>query len=350
MIELLFAFANAFLLTYLIIPAIIKVGRIRGVLEQPTDHRIHRRAVPTFGGLGIFAGAFFSVLLWTPYYYSENYRYILSALIIILLIGAKDDLVPMTPYKKLIGQIVACILLIIFADIRLTSFYGVFGLYELSYLYSVLFTLFTMIVIINAFNLIDGINGLSGSVTTLVALFFGIWFMLVGRIELAIIALSLAGAMLAFLRYNVTPAKIFMGDTGSLLAGAVMAILAISFIEQHNLLGNSPYAFAAAPAVAFSLLILPLFDTLRVFILRVVKGKSPFKPDRNHIHHLLIDAGLSHGQAVSILMAFNVVACVLVFSNQSFGTFLIIALLVFWSFVMSFILGRIVVDRKKIHT
>ena len=163
MIELLFAFANSFFLTYLIIPAIIKVGKIRGILEQPTGHRIHKQAIPTFGGLGIFAGAFFSVLLWTPYYYSENYRYILSALIIILLIGAKDDLVPMAPYKKLIGQIVACILLIIFADIRLTSFYGVFGLGELSYFYSVLFTLFTMIVIINAFNLIDARGAVSVS-------------------------------------------------------------------------------------------------------------------------------------------------------------------------------------------
>ena len=247
-----------------------------------------------------------------------------------------------------VGVVIA--VLVVFADIRLTSLYGVFGFEELGYFYSIIFSLFTMIVIINAFNLIDGINGLSGSVSTLVALFFGIWFMLVGRIELAIIALSLAGAMLAFLRYNLTPAKIFMGDTGSLLAGAVMAILAISFIEQHNYLTNSPYAFIAAPAVAFSLLILPLFDTLRVFILRVIKGQSPFRPDRNHIHHLLIDAGLSHGQAVVILMTFNVVAFVLVFSNQSIGTLFIILLLVLLSFLLSVLLNHFVAARKKIHS
>ena len=168
--------------------------------------------------------------------------------------------------------------------------------------------------------------------------------------ELAIIALSLAGAMIAFLRYNITPAKIFMGDTGSLLAGAVMAILAISFIEQHNLLSNSPYAFTAAPAVAFSLLILPLFDTLRVFVIRVMSGRSPFKADRNHIHHLLIDAGLTHSQAVSILMTLNIVACILAFSTQSFGTFLIISLLVSSLFLLSFVLNRFVIERKKIHT
>ena len=175
MIELLLAFINSFLLTYLIIPAIIKVGEIRGLLEEPNNHRIHRSAIPTFGGLGIFAGAFFSIVLWTPYHFSENYQYILSALIIILLIGAKDDLVPMSPGKKLFGEIIACLLLVLFADIRLTSMYGVFGIYELSFISSVLFSLFTMIVIINAFNLIDGINGLSGSISTLVALFFGAW-------------------------------------------------------------------------------------------------------------------------------------------------------------------------------
>jgi UDP-N-acetylmuramyl pentapeptide phosphotransferase/UDP-N-acetylglucosamine-1-phosphate transferase len=250
--------------------------------------------------------------------------------------------------KKLLAEITACLLLVLFADIRLTSFYGVFGVYELGFIYSVIFTLFTMIVIINAFNLIDGINGLSGSISTGVALFFGLWFMLVGRLEMAIIALSLAGAMLAFLRYNITPAKIFMGDTGSLMAGAVMSILAISFIEQHNLLTDSPYAFASAPAVAFSLLILPLFDTLRVFILRVFNGKSPFKPDRNHIHHLLIDAGLTHSQAVSALLIFNVISCGLVFWNQSKGTFLIILVLVSWSFFLSFLLSRIVMEKKKI--
>ena len=350
MIEILCAFLNAFILTYLIIPAIIRVGESRGLLEEPEEHRIHSRATPTFGGLGIFIGAFFSIILWTPYYYSENYQYILSALIIILLIGAKDDLVPMAPYKKLVGEILACCLLIFFADIRLTSFYGVFGLGELSYINSVLFSLFTMIVIINAFNLIDGINGLSGSISVLVALFFGIWFVLVGRVEMAIIALSLSGAMLAFLRYNMTPAKIFMGDTGSLMTGAVMSILAISFIEQHNVLPNATYAFTAAPAVAFSLLMLPLFDTLRVFVIRLFHGKSPFRPDRNHIHHLLLDAGLSHTQAVSALISFNVVICVMVFLSQSIGTFQIISLLVSFSFLVSYMLDRFVVDRRKLHS
>ena len=341
MIEIVCAFINAFLLTFLVIPAIIKASKSRGLLEEVNDHRIHSIPIPTFGGLGIFIGAFFSIVLWTPYHYSENYQYILSALMIILLIGAKDDLVPMTPYKKLLGEIFACLLLIMLADIRLTSMYGVFGIGEMSYFSSVLFTLFTMIVIINAFNLIDGINGLSGSISVLVAGFFGVWFALVGRAEMAIIAISLTGSMVAFLKYNLTPAKIYMGDTGSLLAGAVMAILAISFIEQHNILAHSSYAFTSAPAVAFSLLILPLFDTLRVFITRIVNGNSPFAPDRSHIHHLLLDFGLSHTQAVFALMTFNVGAFLLVINIQQLGTLLVICFLVTLSFGLTFLLPKI---------
>lgn len=347
MIEIICAFLNAFLLTFLVIPAIIKASTTRGLLEEVTDHRIHTIPIPTFGGLGIFIGAFFSIFLWTPYHYSENYQYILSALMIILLIGAKDDLVPMTPYKKLLGEIFACFLLIILADIRLTSMYGVFGIGELTYVNSVMLSLFTMIVIINAFNLIDGINGLSGSISVLVAGFFGIWFMLVGRVDLAIIAISLTGSMIAFLKYNVTPAKIYMGDTGSLMAGAVMSILAISFIEQHNFLGHSIYAFASAPAVAFSLLLLPLFDTLRVFIIRVIRGSSPFAPDRNHIHHLLLEAGLNHSQAVTILIGFNISALLLVINIQKLNTVLVIGLLLAISTFLTILLKRFILTKKS---
>jgi len=320
MIELICAFFNSFLLTFIVIPAIIKASKSRGLLEEAREHRIHTVPIPTFGGLGIFIGAFFSIVLWTPYHFAQDYQYILSALMIILLIGAKDDLVPMTPYKKLIGEIIACLLLILFADIRLTSMYGVFGIGELSYVNSIFLSLFTMIVIINAFNLIDGINGLSGSIATLVTGFFGVWFALVGRFELAIMAFSLMGSMIAFLRYNLTPAKIYMGDTGSLLTGAVLSILSISFIEQHNLLVSSRWAFASAPAVAFGLLILPLFDTLRVFIIRVLRGASPFSP----------------------------AAVLLVFNLQYLGTLALITVLLFGGFLFTLGIRYFSIFRKRL--
>jgi UDP-N-acetylmuramyl pentapeptide phosphotransferase/UDP-N-acetylglucosamine-1-phosphate transferase len=182
-------------------------------------------------------------------------------------------------------------------------------------------------VIINAFNLIDGINGLSGSISTLIALVFGTWFLLVDHLEMAVVAMALAGSVIAFLKYNITPAKIFMGDTGSLLVGLICAILALQFIELHNVLEDSPYAVKAVPAVAIGILILPLFDTLRVFLTRILRGKSPMTADRNHIHHLLIDCGLSHMQATLLLVVVNMVFILLVFRFQYLGTFNLLLLI-----------------------
>ena len=123
-----------------------------------------------------------------------------------------------------------------------------------------------------------------------------------------------------FLKYNFTPAKIFMGDTGSLIVGLICAILTLTFIEANKGLEH-PYAFKAVPAVAIGVMIIPLYDTLRVFTLRILRGKSPFSPDRNHIHHLLIDTGLSHMQATSVLAFFNILFIVGVIFLQDIGSF-----------------------------
>jgi UDP-N-acetylmuramyl pentapeptide phosphotransferase/UDP-N-acetylglucosamine-1-phosphate transferase len=201
----------------------------------------------------------------------------------------------------------------------LTSLYGIFGIYDIPFIPSILLSMFTIMVIINAFNLIDGINGLSGSLGTLISLTMGTWFFLIDRTDLAIIAFSLAGATIAFLRYNFTPARIFMGDTGSMLIGIISAILVIEFIEVHSQIQGSPYAFKAVPAVAIGILILPLFDTLRVFVDRLVRGKSPFHPDRSHIHHLLLDSGLTHTQATMILVIVNLAFIIFVVYFQDLG-------------------------------
>ena len=143
-------------------------------------------------------------------------------------------------------------------------------------------------------------------------------------------AMSAAGATAAFLKYNYTPATIFMGDTGALLLGLICSILAIEFIELNALLGqDNPFRINAAPGVAISILILPLFDTLRVFLTRLLNGKHPLQPDRNHIHHLLLDSGLSHMQATVLLAFVNVLFIVMAFMMQlrTSNTLLIILML-----------------------
>ena len=254
-------------------------------------------------------------------------QYVLCSFIIVFLIGAKDDILPMAPWKKVVGEIFAASILVFKSNVKLTSLYGIFGVYDLPELVGIPLSIFVILVIINAFNLIDGINGLSGSISTLIALILGTWFYLTGHLELAVVAFALAGSTIAFLKYNVTPARIFMGDTGSLLIGLICSILALQFIELHRDLADSKYAVQAVPAVAIGILILPLFDTLRVFLTCIFQGRSPLSADRNHIHHLLIDCGLTHMQATTVLVIVNIVFILLVFRLQHLGTYRLLILI-----------------------
>lgn len=316
MYVIILSFLTAFTLTYFVLPSIISIANAKRLFDEPNIRSSHSVSTPSLGGIGIFAGAIFSIVLWTPFEDFGNLQYILCAFIIIFLIGAKDDIAPVSPTKKIIGQVLAASILVFKSDIRLEGFYGVFGMHdEFGGLFYVLLSVFTILVIINAFNLIDGINGLAGSVGALIAGTLGAWFFLVDRIEFAIVAFATAGAVIAFLKYNYTPAKIFMGDTGSLIIGLVSAILVIKFIDlNYELAPGYPFRLEAVPAVAFGIMILPLFDTLRVFMTRAFRGNSPFQPDRRHIHHLLIDYGYSHMQATSYLVIVNMLFIAFVLS------------------------------------
>jgi len=347
MYHIILAFITAFLLTYLAIPSIISVAKKKKLFDEPSDRKSHIVSTPSLGGIGIFAGTIFSVILWTPFNFFGDLQYILCAFIIIFLIGAKDDIDPISPMKKFIGELVAAGILVFKANIRLTSLYGILGIYEIPGWASITLSIFTILVIINSFNLIDGINGLSASIGSLIAITLGVWFLMIDRIEIAILAFATAGSTIAFLKYNITPAKIFMGDTGSLLLGSVCSILAILFIELHNIIGDSPYAFKAAPSVAFGILILPLFDTLRVFITRVFQGRSPFHPDRQHIHHLLIDSGLTHMQATFMLLVVNCFFIFIVVKLQNIGTLNLLILILGIAAILSTILLFIASNKKK---
>lgn len=320
MYDIILSFITAFTLTYFAIPSIINIADKKNLVDVPDARKAHSTPTPSLGGIAIFAGVIFSIVLWTPFNVFGDLQYILCAFIIVFLIGAKDDILPMAPWKKIAGEILAATILVYKSNVELTSLYGIFDVYDIPSILSVPFSIFVIMVIINAFNLIDGINGLSGSISTLIALVLGTWFFLIGHMEMAIIAFALAGSTIAFLKYNITPARIFMGDAGALLVGLICAILTIKFIEVHRTI-DSVYAIQSVPAVAIGILILPLFDTFRVFVTRIVKGRSPFTADRNHIHHLLIDCGLTHMHATSILLLVNAFFIFLVFKLQGIGTF-----------------------------
>ncbi len=306
---------TAAIITYFAIPSIISIAHEKKLFDEPDHRSSHVEVTPSLGGIAIFSGAIFSFVLWTPFSQFADLQYILCAFIILFLIGARDDISPLSARYKLAGQLLAAFILVFKSKITLTSLYGLFG-YTGTFpeWLSILITVFTMIVIINAFNLIDGINGLAGSIGVLILGTLGVWFYMVGEMGYAAIAFAIVGATLAFLRYNFTPAKIFMGDTGSLLIGLAASFLVIEFIElNYHLPLDNPFRFEGVPVVAIGIMIIPLFDTIRVFTTRVLRGTSPFKPDRRHLHHLLIDYGFSHTKSTLILFFVNMLFICMVF-------------------------------------
>lgn len=349
MFILVVCFLTAFTLTYLAVPTVISIAREKNLFVEPGERSSHTISTPSLGGVGIFAGAIFSIVMWTPFGRFGGLQYILCAFLIVFLVGLKDDLSPVSPFNKLIAQVLAGSILVFKSDIYLRGFYGMFGLHaELPEPFYAGLTLFTILVIINAFNLIDGINGLAGSVGALISGVLGCWFFWVGSMELAIVSFSLMGAIIAFLKYNYTPAKIFMGDSGSLVIGAACAILIIRFIDMnYNLEPGDFHQIQAIPAVAIGIMIIPLYDTLRVFITRVLRGQSPLHADRRHIHHLLIDYGFSHMQATGILVAVNVFFILMAFSlNQAVELHLLLLLILGAATTLTYILHKSV-NRKK---
>jgi UDP-N-acetylmuramyl pentapeptide phosphotransferase/UDP-N-acetylglucosamine-1-phosphate transferase len=284
------------------------------------------------GGLGIFMGFILSFILYSNFEAFPSLQYFLFAMVLIFFMGMKDDVIALAPGTKALGLFLAVSVLVILGDVRISGFHGIFGIGEIDYWASIAFTIFVFLTIINAVNLIDGIDGLCAITSIISTVAFGIWLLLEGSevsLQLVVLAAALTGSLLAFLRFNITPAKIFMGDTGSLMLGYILAFLAIMFIEV-NATYEGPYKLKLSPVVAVGFIALPLADMLKVFIIRIYRKKSPFHPDKRHVHHLLIDLGLTHIQATSILAIASIVliGLSLVFQEFRAKTFAVLILLV----------------------
>lgn len=325
-IQIFLPIITSLALCFFSIPSIIKICKIKKLFDEPDIRKCHEGMIPSLGGIAIFIGFIFSLCFWADQKDIVELQYIICALLLLFFTGIKDDVVNLVAYKKLAMQVLCSFIIIKFAGIYFTSFYGLFGVYNISYSTSFVFTLFVMIGITNAFNLIDGINTLAASIGILSLASFGIWFFLTGHSQYSILSFSLIGSLIAFLYFNKTPARIFMGDTGSLILGFTISILAIKFIEFNRLyIGDPQYKITSVPAVAISVLIIPLFDTLRVFTLRLLKGRSPLSPDREHLHHILKDIGFSDIKSMFILLSLNIFLIILTVAFQVFqGEYLLL--------------------------
>jgi UDP-N-acetylmuramyl pentapeptide phosphotransferase/UDP-N-acetylglucosamine-1-phosphate transferase len=336
---IILGFLMAFGITWFTIPSIVNISKAKGLYDNPNGRTSHTKSIPTLGGIAVFVGIVLPTVIFAGTYFKFELKYIISGLIIVFFIGIKDDILIIAPLKKFAGEILAFVLIAVFADIRITNLYGLFSIEQLPYIVSILLTIFVFIIIINGFNLIDGIDGLAAGIGILTSSIFGIWFWLNGNIAFTVFSFSIAGSLLAFFYFNVFSKKnkIFLGDTGSLVTGFVLGVLACRFL-QLDLTSNGVEYIQSAPAVAIGILIVPLFDTFRVFMLRIIHGKSPFVADHQHLHHRLLRLGITHLQVTLILISVNLIFVVLCYLLQGIGIIWLTSLILGLASLMSYIL------------
>lgn len=354
-VRIFVAFVLSGLVGFLTIPAILKVSKRKNLMDVPTERSSHDIHVPNLGGVAIF----YSIGICAPifaYELFENYKFLFPALVILLYIGVLDDIVAVKAHRKLIAQIVVAVLMVVGSDIRIKSFSGLFGIYELNYIVSVVLSIFTFIIMINAFNLIDGIDGLAATFSIICCILFGVSYYRLGEHNFPMIMLCviIIGTLLSFLYYNLSmdkKQKIFMGDTGSMTVGFLLVFVAFYFMDiftTKDQLGRNVYHLKSAPVIAFSILIVPIIDTLSVIIIRLLNKKSPMEADKNHIHHKLLSLGLTHKKATFCIITYYIGVILITYFLRHLDINLLLFAILTLGFIGAYLPNVILKYRKKI--
>lgn len=334
---------TAFLISFVTLPVIIKFFIEKNLVDIPGRRKVHKKITPSMGGVSIFIGFLLAVLIWMDYGQWESIRFVLSSLLIIFLLGIRDDIVPFRATHKLIGQFVA-VIIFLFSSIYINSLYGLFGINEIPDWVSYALTGFVIIIITNSFNLIDGLDGLAGSIGMVALTAFGVWFYLAGDSLFSLICFAMMGGILAFLVFNWEPSEIFMGDTGAMMIGMLLAMLVIHFMMVNSTLPpSSPVKYSATIGSAVCFIIIPLSDTLRIIILRIMKGKSPFVPDKSHIHHAIMRLGFTHSKTSALLASVNGVFIFAAWIFRDYGDKWVLPGVIAVCIILSLIIDRLII-------
>ncbi|PIP02711.1 MAG: hypothetical protein COW18_11505 [Zetaproteobacteria bacterium CG12_big_fil_rev_8_21_14_0_65_54_13] len=308
----LLALVSSVLLTLLMMPAVVRLALRLGAVDHPDERKVHLQAVPRMGGL-----AFLATMLLIPLTMldiTQTTQGFLLGLLIVGFTGMADDIFQISPKLKFIGIIAGSAVFLIMSGTAITDLGDLFarGNIETGW-FAIPLTLIAMVGFINALNLSDGLDGLAAGITLIASFFLGSFAITIGDHESLMIVVVLLGSMVGFLYYNSHPARIFMGDTGSLILGYVLACLSLMLLQSGGGEVISPISMGI-------LLGLPLADTIYVMLRRIVQGKSPFLPDKTHFHHRLIDLGLSHNGVVGVFYGLiYMYGCVAVLFQGSAG-------------------------------
>ena len=284
------------------------------LMDDPDQRSSHKSKTPTLGGVSFYYTLILALFFIKNWPIFDEAIYIIPGLTILFIVGLKDDLVVISPGTKLIAQVLAVAFILANPSYTIHSLNGFLNINEIPYYLYLIIGGFMMLTIINSYNLIDGIDGLASVVGIVIMVIYTTIFYLTKEYFFALLSISVNASLMAFLGFNLSAdKKIFMGDTGSLIVGFIISILTLKFLAlKPHAYTELPFLLENAPLIAISILIVPLFDTARVFAIRIANKKAPFSPDRNHTHHVLIDYwGLTHKQASFIIGCFNLLFVIL---------------------------------------
>lgn len=347
----LMSFLGAFMFSHYSIKRVIYLAVNRNLMDDPSDPRkVHKQKTPNLGGVGVLMAfaLMFSLFAVGPVP-TDTFR-LLGGVIILFFVGLKDDLLPISPRRRLIYELTIVTGMVIGSRIQMTSLYGLFGIYEIPIWLGTIFSVIFVIGVINAFNMIDGIDSLLGTVSLILSFTFAYLFYYMKFYVSAQISLVLAGALIGFLCYNRHPAKTFMGDNGSMFLGGIFASFTLLFLNHCDQL-NLDYLMVTSPAsIGMALLSVPLFDMLAVFLIRLMNGSSPFKADRRHNHHRLLDMNFGHRKATYALCTAQLVIMAVAVLTQPLGnmtSFLITFFVILGLEIFLILLHRNYMKHKK---
>jgi UDP-N-acetylmuramyl pentapeptide phosphotransferase/UDP-N-acetylglucosamine-1-phosphate transferase len=301
------AVTNSFLLVYFLIPKISWVIQMRQLHDNPDERSSHSKAIPTMAGVSFFITLILTLFFIKRFDTDQVSLHIIAANALLFVVGLKDDLVLATPRAKLLMELAAIMFLLLCSGFEFSTFHGFLGINTMPYVLICIVVTIMILTIINAFNLIDGIDGLASTIAIIIFSVYALIFFATDLHFYFLLCLSLIGTLLAYLNYNFSSKnKIFMGDTGSLIIGFCIGVCTLKFLAMDASQFNH---FSFKPEnkliVIAAILSVPLFDLFRVMMVRLYQRKPLFDPDRNHMHHILIDSGLSHFRATMVLGFLN---------------------------------------------
>ena len=257
-------------------PAIIRISKVKRLAARPNHRSVHKVRIPNLGGIGVFVAINLIITFLGNYFEDDNLLSLLGAITILFFTGLVDDLIDMKAKHKLLSQIITTLAIVLLTNLRIHNFHGILGLYELPYFVSVILTVFGYVLIINAYNLIDGVDGLAGTYAITITSFFGIFYFFNGNDSMFFLSICIVGSLISFLVFNFSKKeKIFMGDTGSMVIGFLLAYQAFGFLSVEF---NPAFLIQSskAPVFILALFTFPFVDTIRVFVIRILKRTKSF--------------------------------------------------------------------------